>query len=208
MEILLTLLVVAAIGAAFYFWRQSQSAGAGNAPGADAKPPDPVIENVRPGGTVQLSGVGPELEDFDVVIKARHTYDEDGWKWHELEGEKGVQPVWIEIEEDDETEVSVSLEKLKLSDLGVTGPDVEAIGEKGKGTIRFRDTDFHYEEDGKARFFRNSDFSGAGEEFLYWDFESADGKRFLAIERWGSSEYLAYLSEPLRPGQIKVFTLS
>jgi hypothetical protein len=202
MDLLIPLLILGAIGAAYYFWRRS------NSPAASAGPPAPVIENVRPGGTVQLRGVGPDLEDFDLVIKARHTYDEDGWKWFELEGEKGTQPVWIEIEQDDETEISICLEKLKLSDLGVTGPDVEAIAAKGKGQIRFRDMDFTYEEDGKARFFRDSDLSGAGEPFHYWDFESGDGRHYLAIERWGSAEYLAYLSEPLRPAQIEVFSVS
>lgn len=203
MDLPTLLLILAALGAAYYFWRQSRPRSATPPPS-----PDPVIENVRPGGTIQLRGVGPDLEDFDLVIKARHTYDEDGWKWYELEGEKGTQPVWIEIEEDDETEISICLEKLALADLGITGPDAETIAQQGKGQVQFRETTFTYEEHGKARFFRNSDLSGSGVPFHYWDFASTDSKQYLAIERWGSAEYVAYLSEPLRRSQIEVFSVS
>jgi hypothetical protein len=165
-----------------------------------------VIENVRPGGVVQLEGIGENLEDFDVVIKARHSYVEDGFTWYELEGERGTTPVWIEIEEDDELEVSICLRKLKLTEVGITGGDVEAIEAKDKGKIEFESIQYIYEDCGDATFYRNASRSGEGERRHYWDFESKDGKHYLSIERWGSKEYVAYLSEPLRPGQIKVFS--
>ena len=164
-----------------------------------------VIENVRPGGVVQLEGIGEDLEDFDVVIQARHSYEEDGFIWYELEGERGTTPVWIEIEEDDELEVSICLRKLKLTEMGITGGEVEAIEAKDRGKIEFENIQYIYEDCGDATFYRNAARTG-GEQLHYWDFESKDGKHYLSIERWGSKEYIAYLSEPLRAGQIKVFS--
>lgn len=166
------------------------------------------IENVRPGGVVQLEGVGPDLEDFDVVIKARHSYSEDGFLWFELEGERGATPVWIEVEEDDELEVSICLRKLKLSEIGISGDELDAIEDKDAGTIAFEGVTYEYEDCGDALFHRNGSREGGGERLHYWDFESPDGKQYLSIERWGRKEYNAYLSEPLRAGQIKVFSLS
>lgn len=167
-----------------------------------------TIQNVRPGGAIQLEGVGQNLEDFDLIITARHTYDEDGYRWHELEGEKGAEKVWIDIEEDDELELSICLRKLKLSDLAVSGRDLDQMEDDDDGEIQFEGQKFFYEESGDATFYRNSDRSQRGESFHYFDFETKDGTQYLSIERWSPKEYAVHLSEPLRPGQIKVFSLS
>tara|TARA_R100000027_G_scaffold683_2_gene774 strand:+ start:569 stop:1192 length:624 start_codon:yes stop_codon:yes gene_type:complete len=203
------ILIALAAAALYYFYRTSRNklGLTGQSQNSETKS-SLTIENVRPGGAVQLKGVGDEMADFDVVVKARHIYVEDGFVWYELEGEKGLDPVWIEIEEDDALELSVCLKKLKLSEIGITGSDIEAIETADKGTLEFEDSRFIFEDCGDARFFRNGDRSGSGERFRYWDFETKDGARYLTIERWGAKEYVAYLSEPLRPGQIDVYSLS
>lgn len=196
--------ILLAVGAFFYILHLKKAVAStqGNQP----ENVPLLIENVRPGGVVQLEGIGEDLEDFDVVIKARHSYVEDGFTWYELEGERGTSPVWIEIEEDDELEVSICLRKLKLTEIGITGGEVEAIEERDKGKIEFEGISYIYEDCGDASFHRNASRADAGERLHYWDFESKDGKHYLSIERWGSKEYVAYLSEPLRAGQIKVFS--
>lgn len=203
-NMLYIIFILIAVAAFVYFFLNRKKSS------KDATPKEAplVIENVRPGGVVQLEGIGKDLEDFDVVIKARHSYVEDGFTWYELEGERGTQPVWIEIEEDDELEVSICLRKLKLTEIGITGGEVEAIEAKDKGKIEFEGTRYIYEDCGDATFYRNAAQSGDGEQLHYWDFESKCGKHYLSIERWGRKEYVAYLSEPLRAGQIKVFSLS
>lgn|GEM_PF-1051094 len=204
-RIMLYILLILLAIAAFVYFSNSKKAAEKQAP---EKEIPLVIENVRPGGVVQLEGIGPDLKDFDVVIKARHSYNEDGFVWHELEGEDGTKPVWIEIERDDELEVSVCLRKLKLSEIGITGGDVEKIEADDKGSIEFEGTQYIYEDCGDATFYRDGVQAGSGERVHYWDFETKDGSRYLSVERWGSKEYVAYLSEPLRPGQIKVFSVS
>lgn len=204
---LFIILIILAVGAFLYFLHLKNTNDKKQA--SPAKEPSLSIENVRPGGVLQLEGIGEDLEDFDVVIKARHSYIEDGFTWYELEGERGATvPVWIEIEEDDELEVSICLRKLKLSEIGVSGSDIEAIEGADKGKLEFEGIQYIYEDCGDAVFYRNATRAGDGEAVHYWDFESKDGRKYLSVERWGSKEYLAYLSEPLRAGQIKVFSLS
>ncbi|MBC2603370.1 DUF4178 domain-containing protein [Puniceicoccus vermicola] len=203
------ILFVIAAAVLFYFYRRNRDGAESSRSGVSGNENRPLtIQNVRSGGVIQLEGVGEGLEDFDVVVKSRHLYEEDGFVWYELEGEKGIDPVWIEIEEDDELELSICLNKLKLSEIGVTGSDINEIGDQGKGFIDFDGMKFIFEESGKARFFRNGDRSSGGEKFRYWDFETKDGMRYLSVERWGAEEYVAYISEPLRLGQIKIFSLS
>lgn len=71
------------------------------------------IENVEAGGVIHLSGIGPDYDEFDVKIIARHTYRQGESSWYELEGDRGEDKVWIDMEEDDELELTITLKKLK-----------------------------------------------------------------------------------------------
>lgn len=205
MQYLILFLIVGTLVAIAYFYLQSRKQG-----GAGASPQTTTralkIQNVRPGGVISLKGAGPEMEDFDVVVEARHVYEEDGFEWFELEGMKGNAKVWIEVEEDDELEVSLCGRKLSLADLGLSAEDLERMERADEGTITFEGVAYTYEDWGKARFFRNGQRTTQGEKLKYWDFESADETQFLSIESWGGGHYEVYLSESLRPSQIEVFT--
>lgn len=201
--IILVLLVVAVVG--IIAWQRSKSQTASDYNDSTSSLPL-TIRNVGPGGVIHLSRVGAEMNDMDVEIVARHVYREDGFEWFELEGESADGKVWIEVEEDDELEVSVSLRKLKLSDLGLEPEKLDAIEKRDKGLIEFEGREYEYEDWGKARFLRYGSHDQP-EKLKYWDFESEDGKWFLGIERWGEKEYLAYLSQALSPAQYEVYSL-
>ncbi len=205
MQFFLFLLILAAIGAAFYFYRQSRKNAGDAAAKPSAKPPLD-IRHVRPGGVISLRGAGPDLEDFDLVVDARHVYVEDGFEWFELEGMKGMEKVWVEVEEDDELEVSLSVRKLDLSDLGITPEDLDRMVKQDDGAIEHGGQRYEYDDWGEAVFYRNGQRQN-GENLRYWDFESEDQTQFLSIECWGGRHYEAYLSESLRPSQIEIFSL-
>lgn len=197
--IVVILLVMAAVGA-YLFWQQSQGGS------RKAERPKPMtIENVGPGGFVRLSRVGPDMEDIEAEIVGRHIYEEDGFQWFELEGESANGKVWIDVEEDDEVEVSVSLRKLRLSDLGLTRESLDDMVRRDEGSITFEGRTYEYEDDGEANFLRNGDHTRS-ERLRYWDFESEDGKWFIGIEAWGD-EYQAHLSQAVSLSQIDVFSL-
>ena len=177
---------------------------------AEKAPPvtsaDMKIENVGVGGTIMLRGVGADMEDFDLIITAKHIYDEEGYTWHELEAEKGARKVWITVEDDDELELSITVSKHKLRDAGITPEDLDRFKRNDDGSFDFNGVTYHFEEYGKATYFKAGNRS-QGEKFHYWEFESEDERHYASVERWGTGEYELHISEPLRSSQIEIFTL-
>ena len=161
------------------------------------------IRQVEMGNILSLSGIGEDIEDFDVVVQAKHLYVEDGFEWHELECERGAEKVWIEIEMDDELELSICRNRMNIKDAGFSVDDLEQIERDDKGTLTVDGVKYTFEDWGEASFYRNQDRSRA-EQFKYWDFESKDGRTFLTVERWGQREYQVFLSEELRSSQYRI----
>lgn len=93
------------------------------------------IENVEAGGMIHISGIGPDMDEFDVTILARHLYREGGTSWFELEGEAGHGKVWIDLEEDDELELSITLKKMKLRDVGLSKKSLKQIDDEDRKSV-------------------------------------------------------------------------
>jgi hypothetical protein len=203
MRFFLLLLIVAVVVAIIWLWLQGKKSSTGASSASRSLPPD--IRRMKVGGVINLRGVGPELEDFDFVVDRRHLYVEDGFEWCELEATKGTGKAWLEVEDDDELCVSLCLEKLSLSDIGITSDDLARIERVDEGSITFQGEEFEYEDWGEAEFFRDG-MRGKGERLKYWEFENETTGHSLAIERWGSGHFEVYLSENLRPSQYEVFT--
>ncbi|MGB0371105.1 MAG: DUF4178 domain-containing protein [Opitutales bacterium] len=200
----LIVLVILVGVAGFVIFSLMQSKG-----GPIAPPPETramTIENVDVGGTIMLSGVGPDLEDFDLIVTAKHIYEEDGYLWHELEAEKGAKKVWITVENDDELELSITVSKHKLRDAGLTPEQLDQFKKDDDGSFSLDDVTYHLEDYGKAIFYRGGN-RAQGEKFKYWEFESKDERHYASVEMWGSGEYELHISEPLRSAQIQIFTL-
>ena len=164
------------------------------------------IENVGPGGVIQLNNIGPDMEDFDVNVIAKHIYREGGDTWYELEGEIGSRKVWIEIEEDDGLEVSITLKKLKLSDISLEKQDLKRIDNDDEGGFTFEGQKYNYDDSGEATFLRYGEESNP-EKVYYWDFECADEKYMISVEKWEDNRYDVSYSEAIRSSQIKVYSL-
>lgn len=162
------------------------------------------IENVGSGGVFSLRGFGPDMSDIDVRVVARHTYSENGWEWFELEGESDIGTVWVTVEEDDETEVSICLRRFGLADLGLTKDQLDTIDDQERGGFTFEGGEYVYEESGAAAFHRNGDRTRA-ERFRYWEFESRDGKSLISVERWSDGSTEVHLSQAIWPSQITVY---
>ena len=164
------------------------------------------LENVTSGGVLHLTNVGPEMEDFDVKILARHIYREGESTWYELEGDKGDRKVWIEFEEDDELEISIKIQDLKLREIGISKSDLDRMDDDEEGEFDFSGEKFYYEDSGQAVFYKNGIEENA-EKFYYWDFENDDGDKYISAESWGG-QMEASLSYPIRSNQITVYSLS
>lgn len=208
MELFYIFMFIAIIAVYFFFFNGQKKQNKKASPDKSGKAlKDLHIENVDVGGVIELRGVGELIEDFDVVVKAKHTYEEDGFYWYELECDKGGETVWIEIERDDALEVSLCQKKLKLQDIGLTAEVLKQIERKDGGKVSYNNRAFEYEDCGKATFYRNGE-KARGEALSYWDFESEDEQHFITVELWGSNEYVVFYSESLRLSQIRVYSLA
>ena len=198
---LIVLVIVATVVVFVMFKNPGDSEKAAPITSADMK-----IESVDVGGTIMLRGVGADMEDFDLIVTAKHIYDEDGFIWHELEAEKGVKKVWITVEDDDELELSITVSKHKLRDAGLTPEQLDRFKKDDDGSFDFGGVTYHFEEYGKATYFKAGN-RAQGEKFKYWEFESEDERHYASVECWGTAEYELHISESLRSSQIEIFTL-
>ncbi len=170
----------------------------------------PHVVNLERGGVFELRGVGKDYKDMTLKVIAKHLYQEGDFSWFELECDDGSdEKVWVEVEDDDETKVSVVIEKLKLSDVlyshgdvgKITPSQLNEIDDEEMGYVTYNKLTYKYEDSGEAVFYRFCD-SEKAEKLYYWDF--VKGNKSLSVEKWGENDYQVFVSQIMRPSQITV----
>ena len=170
------------------------------------------IVNVDKGGIFQIRGVGKELEDMTLKVMTKHLYQQGDYYWWELECDKGGgEKVWVEVEDDDDTVVSVVLKKLKLNDINMTPEKLVIIDDEEEGLVIYNNVRYNYEDSDEAIFYRYCDDSKP-EKFYYWDFaenENYVGKPdnnnyLISVEKWGEKDYEVFYCQLIKPNQITV----
>ena len=201
------LLIVCAIGVLIWLFlnQRKQSSNKGPVPIASSRFHHD-IQKVGPGGVVKLRNIGPDMDEFDVSIQAKHIYREGESTWYELEGDNGDEKVWIDIEEDDELELTVRLKKLKLRDISLKKDDLERIDDDEEGKCQYNNQTFEYDDSGSAVFYRDGN-DNLAETFYYWDFEANNGKNSISVERWSNGNIDVSYSEAIKLSQVEVFSL-
>jgi hypothetical protein len=200
------ILLIIAIGVGVIFWRNTQKRKKDNPNPSNAGSRDLKIENMQAGGVFSLRNFGSDMDDLDVEVLGRHVYDEDGYGWVELEGETGGRKVWLTVEVDDELELSVTLRKLKLQDVGITIDQLDRMKSSQSGSFEFEGKTYEFDEIGEAVFYRNGDRQ-SGERHAYWDFESDDGDHSISFERWSDGSFDVHISQTLSGSQITVYAI-
>lgn len=162
------------------------------------------ITNLDVGGVFKLSGVGDNLEEYTLKVMAKHLYKEGDFYWYEFECDKGDgEKIWVEVEDDDETIVSIVLEKLKLHDINTTSEELATIDDEETGLINYKGANYKYCDSSSAIFYRHCKQERA-EKFYYWDF--VRNNKSISVEKWGDSFYEVYLSQNMRADQITIFS--
>jgi hypothetical protein len=120
----------------------------------------------------------------------------------------------LEWEEDDEIEVTLTLEEVNFSELkyddgepiALDSDDLDEIVEKN-WEIMLDNKAFYYEDDYAARYTRN--VTGKTENVYFYEFVSKD-KNQLTIEVWiqqkGKEDFQAFLSRDIPPDDIEVIS--
>lgn len=207
-SITLFLLALAAM-LGFHFWREfkANAAKAGDPNRVDDSE-ELLLKNVRAGGVVQLSRIGADMEDFDAKVIGRHAYRQGGFVWYELECDRGSsKKVWVEIEEDDEVDITIALRKLEMRDMPFTMADLKRIDDQEQGSFEFEGHRYHYEDSDSAVFFRYSKEENA-EGLYYWDFKASGANKYISVERWDDGSVDVSYAEGIDPSQIKVYSLN
>ena len=166
-----------------------------------------TVKDLEPGGMVQLTGGLEEgFLEVDYTVEGRNRYVADGDEWFELKLVDGSGNVlWLEWEEDDEIEISVTTSKkeLALSDLGLSKAMLEEFDDEEEGRFVYEGRTFVYEESDRARFYK--DCGGEGESFYYWDFAEKGGDGIIGVERWGSGEYEISIGRRISEKDVMIF---
>ena len=161
------------------------------------------VVNLDRGGVFKITGVGNKMEEMTLTVLAKHLYRQGEYYWYELECDKGDgEKIWVDIDDDDETIVSVVLEKIPFSKLGITNYRLDEIDEEERGKIMFNGRPFLYNDSDKATFYKRCQDTRP-EELYYWDFVC--GKHILTVEKWGENEYQVFYSEQIKPHQITIY---
>lgn len=157
------------------------------------------VVNLEKGGVFELSGVGKEFKDYTLTVLAKHLYMEGDFSWFELECDDGTEnKVWVEVEDDDETVVSVVLEKTNLRAVGLIPECLKQIDYDESGIVN---KGYVYTDSGEATYYRFCDDTKA-EKLYYWDF--VKGNKILSVEKWGDNDYQVFISQKMKPSQIRV----
>ena len=205
------ILLLVCAGAGYYFWKSSQQDKQkqlkSSEPVKPYKKDDLRIENAGAGAVIHLTGIGPELDEFDLKVIAKHTYRQGESTWYEFECDKGTDKVWLDMEEDDELELAISLRELKLRDIGLSKEDLVKMDDDEEGSFDFEGEKYWLEDSDSAVFYRYSDDKNA-DKFYYWDFEADSGGKYIGVEKWTDGSYDIRYSEKIKPSQLTVYSLA
>ncbi len=163
------------------------------------------ITNLDKDGVIKLTGVGINKEEMTLKVIARHLYSQGDYSWYEYECDKGEgNKVWLEVEDDDETLVSVVLQELTLRSVGLTPNALVHFDDEEEGGFTYNKQRYAYSDSDSAVFYRYCD-DKKPEKLYYWDFIAGDNT-MLSVEKWGENEYKVYLCQKMLPYQITVYS--
>ncbi len=208
MQFLTIIFLVIAAFAGYFIWKSMRDKESKRIKSPEKQSPEDElrVENIGPNGLIQLTHIGPDLDEFDVHITARHIYRSGDYEWYELEGESVRGAVWIDMEEDDGLQIGITLKKMKLRDIGISESELEEMEKNKERVIEYLGETYFYEESDSAIFYRYGDVNG-GEKFYYWDFANAEGNKFIGIEQWNDGSIDVSYSEQIKDHQITVFSV-
>lgn len=165
------------------------------------------ITGVGKGGVVKLPPFGSNVAPIETYVVTRHRYSDGGDPWYELVCQHGRRELLIEWSRDGskiEVLAGYEDENPTLRDLGLSESDLVDFDEAEEGEFEWDGATFEYDDSGTITYYENDGRSG--ESYYSWDFESADGKRMISVEKWeGERKFNVYHTWLINPDRIEVF---
>ncbi|MEQ8768787.1 MAG: DUF4178 domain-containing protein [Planctomycetota bacterium] len=200
------ILVAAALTLAIlYFWQRMRAAKASADRDRASLARPKTLPNVRVGGVLSVRGL-PDGEK-NLVVAKRHGYSQGSSRWGELVAEDGTDQVFLEFEEDDRLEVSLTRQsKERLSDLQLDEDALIRFDEDEDGTFEHDGKRWRYVESAEA-FFHEDGRPGPGDGFYYWDFEEVGGPGLISVERYEGEPFTVFRGQKIRPEDVSVWSV-
>jgi len=170
-------------------------------------PPEFILQNVEKGGVLTFTGIGENLDDVDVIVKSKNIYREGNSSWFELECAAGGTTYWLEVNDDDELEISLTLKKVSLSDVALTEQDLMRFDDEEAGIFEYAGELYSYKDSGEAEFLREGRELDK-QPFYYWDFCNDNESKCISFEKWEDGSIDGSYSERLAQSQISIFALN
>lgn len=157
--------------------------------------------------TVIIPGSGDNYDDLSLTVEQKNRYEADGRQWFELCGRYNGRLISVEVVQDDEAEVSVCLQKpnLRLNQIGLTEESLIRMDENQDCSESFEYDGSLWHFQGSREMFFYKDCSDTAEGYYNWEFSDKDNKKYLFIEKWEQSPFVAGISIRVNPDDISVF---
>ena len=142
------------------------------------------------------------------LIESVSTYTDNSdfvWKEFECYCIQTDTVIYVEVEEDDEIEVFVTLKEISMNQLNKNEDQIEAISENESGSVIFEGVKYEYDDDYKATWNKNDE----SYKVYFYDFvDKVDNSFCLTVEEWNIAkneyEYKAYLSKQISLNEISI----
>lgn len=157
-----------------------------------------TLWDVKKGGVFTITGFNSDYDDADLIVDQVDRIGQGGRVVsRELKIHHEGRERWISVEKSGGS-VSVSVTEPKsprLSELGLDEDRLAEMDESQAGEFDWDGTTWSYTGSGERFWFENDGRQSEG--FYYWEFESADGERYLSMSKFEGEPFEVSLSRAL-----------
>ena len=182
----------------------------------DRKPahPEPQVDlanlkitDARVKDTLSVNGAAEDFSDLDFNVDRREWFEAGSNRWVVLSGTWRDRRVFLEIHNEDTTEVLGNFDgrKITLDELGLSEADMGEIDSRQNPAdfIDFEGKFWLYRFSREMGVF--SDGASTGRGFYCWQFHEQDGKRYLSVRKFEGEPFAANIWVRVEPTDITVF---
>jgi hypothetical protein len=156
---------------------------------------------------LSVNGAAEDFSDLDFTVDRREWYEAGSNRWTVLSGAWRDRRVFLEIHNEDTTEVLGNFDgrKITLDELGLSEADMGEIDSRQNPAdfIDFEGKFWLYRFSREMGVFSEGAATGRG--FYCWQFHEQDGKRYLSVRKFEGEPFAATIWVRVEPTDITVF---
>lgn len=168
---------------------------------------DSPLENMKPGGVLQLQNVGLTSQTVDAQVTDCHLHKEGSARWTEYEAVTASGKVFITVQREEELQVGISLAQLGVEELGLAASELFEDSDE-LVELTYEGTRFALEACGRAQYCPKGNELEA-ESYQYWEYESTDDDfQTLTVVKWQDGSAEAFYGASVAVDNVTVYSTS